>query len=101
MLRGVRLSIDRGDDVALPLDERGAITVRVTAKSPRAVIHAATALAGCDRAALDIARRDLPPPARPSHRHERSRLSRGTTTAERAWAAATCRLVERIAPAGD
>ncbi len=103
MLRGVRLNVERGEDVALPLDERETINVRVGARSPRAlrltvrqlwpdvIEPRSTSLSAICRpgeiVSLDMNVRGI---------------SRGTATAERAWASATMHgLVERIMPAGE
>jgi uncharacterized protein (DUF58 family) len=103
MLRGVRLTMDRGEEIALPLDERETITVRLGARSPRP---------------LNLTLRQLwPDVIEPRSTSQRAicrpnevvaldmqvrAIARGTATAERAWACATMHgLVERIMPAGD
>src|SRR5438067_7582143 len=103
MLRGVRLNVERGENVALPLDEREMINVRIGARSPRAL---RLTLRQLWPDVIEPRSTSLNAICRPgeivSLAMQVRGISRGTATAERAWASATMHgLVERIMPAGD
>lgn len=100
VLRGVRFDVDRAAKVALPLDEREELTVRITtSRAVRLTVRqrwpeiveprssTADALSGAREVlTLPFAIRGI---------------ARGTATVEPMYVAASQRLIERIVPVGD
>lgn len=103
LLRTVRLTMERSDEVALPLDERETIDIRVGAKSPRALQLTIRQLWPDLLEPRSTSLRAICRPGEVVNLEMPVRgISRGTEIAERAWTSATMYgLVERITPVGE
>ena len=103
MLRGVRLNVERREEEALPLDEHETITLRLGARSPRA-LHMTVRQLWPD--VVEPRSTSLSAICRPNEfvsLDMRVRgIARGSQPADRAWSSITMYgLVERIMPAGQ